>query len=81
MVAGGVELRRVAAATRVLRLGRGMTVARALARLRLEPGVRWALPDYIAPNVILDDRARKLVEDSFRLIHCTLSGTRIRQMR
>lgn len=29
-------------------LRRGLSVARALARLRREPGVRWAVPDYIA---------------------------------
>jgi serine protease len=34
--------------TRALRLPRGMTVAQALARLRREPDVRWAVPDYIA---------------------------------
>jgi serine protease len=33
---------------RVLRLNRRTTVAHALARLRRESGVRWAVPDYIA---------------------------------
>ncbi|HSZ05207.1 MAG TPA: S8 family serine peptidase [Solirubrobacteraceae bacterium] len=44
----GVELPALAPHTRVLRLTRTTTVARALARLRRQPDVRWAVPDYIA---------------------------------
>ena len=46
--ANALGLRAVAPETRVLRLTRGTTVAQALARLRREPHVRWAVPDYIA---------------------------------
>jgi serine protease len=34
--------------TRVLHLNPGVSIAHALARLSREPGVRWAVPDYIA---------------------------------
>jgi serine protease len=47
-VADAYDLRQVAAETRVLRLARGTTVAEAIARLRDQPEVRWAVPDYIA---------------------------------
>jgi serine protease len=39
---------RRAASTRVLRLGPGTSVAAALARVRRERGVEWAVPDYVA---------------------------------
>jgi serine protease len=38
----------VAARTRLLRLARGVSVASALARLRAQRGVEWAVPDYVA---------------------------------
>ncbi len=37
-----------AAVTRTVRLGPGVSVSSGLARLRREPGVAWAVPDYIA---------------------------------
>jgi len=46
------------AQTRVLRLRRGVSVSSALARLRGERGVRWAVPDYrasIAGGIIPND--------------------------
>lgn len=46
--AGAFDPRLLAPETRVLRLARGTTVAQALARLRHEPDVRWAVPDFIA---------------------------------
>ncbi len=51
----------VATDTRVLHLARGVSVDSALARLRHERGVRWAVPDYVAhaavvgaPSVLAD---------------------------
>jgi serine protease len=38
----------VAARTRLLRLALGESVAAALARVRAQPGVVWAVPDYVA---------------------------------
>ncbi len=46
--ADAVDLRAPAPETRVLRLTRATSVAQALARLRRQPDVRWAVPDYIA---------------------------------
>jgi serine protease len=46
--AGVVDASPVGPQTRLLRLARGTSVARVLARLRREPGVRWAVRNYIA---------------------------------
>jgi len=38
----------LAAHTRLLRMARGVSIASALRRLRAQPGVEWAVPDYLA---------------------------------
>ena len=46
--AGAVDPTALGSHTRLLRLARGVSVSRALARLRRSRGVAWAVPDYLA---------------------------------
>jgi serine protease len=69
----------VASHTRVLRLAPGTTVAHALARLRRQPGVRWAVPDFRAhisdvPPVVPDDPGRGTTPGGWQQVQWNFDG-------
>jgi serine protease len=63
--------------TRLLRLAPGVSVAEALRRVRSQPGVRWAVPDYVAHasgEVIPDDRGLGAAATDWQALQWNFSG-------
>jgi serine protease len=63
--------------TRVLRLAPGVSVAEALRRLRTQPGVRWAVPDFLAhasAEVIPNDRGLGPAPADWQALQWNFSG-------